>query len=86
MSTHAAGGQQDVRATFVLVPGAGGRAWYWHRLVPELQRRGRYRSQCPQGTLRSKLFRQGARLPFGHAGRQARLGEGQAAANEPALT
>jgi hypothetical protein len=29
-----------VRATFVLVPGAGGQAWYWHRLVPELVRRG----------------------------------------------
>jgi pimeloyl-ACP methyl ester carboxylesterase len=29
-----------VRATFVLVPGAGGQAWYWHRLVPELERRG----------------------------------------------
>ncbi len=27
-------------ATFVLVPGAGGEAWYWHRLVPELTRRG----------------------------------------------
>ena len=26
--------------TFVLVPGAGGQAWYWHRLVPELERRG----------------------------------------------
>ena len=26
--------------TFVLVPGAGGSAWYWHRLVPELARRG----------------------------------------------
>lgn len=26
--------------TFVLVPGAGGAAWYWHRLVPELERRG----------------------------------------------
>lgn len=25
---------------FVLVPGAGGEAWYWHRLVPELERRG----------------------------------------------
>jgi pimeloyl-ACP methyl ester carboxylesterase len=25
---------------FVLVPGAGGSAWYWHRLVPELARRG----------------------------------------------
>ncbi|WP_409332210.1 alpha/beta fold hydrolase [Trujillonella humicola] len=26
--------------TFVLVPGAGGAAWYWHRVVPELARRG----------------------------------------------
>ena len=25
---------------YVLVPGAGGSAWYWHRLVPELGRRG----------------------------------------------
>ncbi|MGZ4651498.1 MAG: alpha/beta fold hydrolase [Kineosporiaceae bacterium] len=25
---------------FVLVPGAGGQAWYWHRLVPELRARG----------------------------------------------
>lgn len=27
-------------STFLLVPGAGGDAWYWHRLVAELQRRG----------------------------------------------
>ena len=27
-------------ATFVLVPGAGGEAWYWHRLVLELGARG----------------------------------------------
>jgi pimeloyl-ACP methyl ester carboxylesterase len=27
-------------ATFVLIPGAGGAAWYWHRLVPELRARG----------------------------------------------
>jgi pimeloyl-ACP methyl ester carboxylesterase len=40
MSSAPATGQEDVRATFVLVPGAGGRAWYWHRLVPELERRG----------------------------------------------
>jgi pimeloyl-ACP methyl ester carboxylesterase len=26
--------------TYVLIPGAGGSAWYWHRLVPELRRRG----------------------------------------------
>src|SRR3954447_26152026 len=29
-----------VDPAFVLVPGAGGQAWYWHRLVPELSRRG----------------------------------------------
>ncbi|GGL03108.1 alpha/beta hydrolase [Sphaerisporangium melleum] len=27
-------------ATYILIPGAGGAAWYWHRLVPELERRG----------------------------------------------
>lgn len=26
--------------TFLLIPGAGGQAWYWHRLVPELRRHG----------------------------------------------
>jgi len=25
---------------FVLIPGAGGSAWYWHRVVPELRARG----------------------------------------------
>jgi pimeloyl-ACP methyl ester carboxylesterase len=25
---------------FVLIPGAGGAAWYWHRVVPELRDRG----------------------------------------------
>jgi pimeloyl-ACP methyl ester carboxylesterase len=27
-------------ARYVLIPGAGGAAWYWHRLIPELQGRG----------------------------------------------
>lgn len=27
-------------ATYVLIPGAGGDPWEWHRLVPELERRG----------------------------------------------
>ena len=27
-------------STFILVPGAGGSAWYWHLVVPELQQRG----------------------------------------------
>lgn len=27
-------------STFVLVPGSDGRAWFWHRLVPELRRLG----------------------------------------------
>jgi pimeloyl-ACP methyl ester carboxylesterase len=40
MSPGTAGSREGVRATFVLVPGAGGQAWYWHRLVPELERRG----------------------------------------------
>jgi pimeloyl-ACP methyl ester carboxylesterase len=28
------------RRTFVLIPGAGGTAWYWHRVVPLLQAAG----------------------------------------------
>jgi pimeloyl-ACP methyl ester carboxylesterase len=28
------------KASFVLIPGAGGAAWYWYLLVSELQRRG----------------------------------------------
>ena len=27
-------------ATYVLIPGAGGDAWYWHRVVPELEAHG----------------------------------------------
>jgi pimeloyl-ACP methyl ester carboxylesterase len=27
-------------ATYVLIPGAGGSAWNWHRLLPELQQQG----------------------------------------------
>jgi pimeloyl-ACP methyl ester carboxylesterase len=27
-------------SVFVLVPGAGGSAWYWHRVVSELRARG----------------------------------------------
>jgi pimeloyl-ACP methyl ester carboxylesterase len=26
--------------SFILIPGAGGSAWYWHLVVPELRRRG----------------------------------------------
>jgi len=29
-----------VTTTFVLIPGAGGDTWYWHRLVAELESRG----------------------------------------------
>jgi pimeloyl-ACP methyl ester carboxylesterase len=28
-------------STFVLIPGAGGRSWYWHRVVPLLRAAGR---------------------------------------------
>jgi pimeloyl-ACP methyl ester carboxylesterase len=30
-----------VAGPFVLIPGAGGEAWYWHRVVAELEGRGR---------------------------------------------
>jgi pimeloyl-ACP methyl ester carboxylesterase len=31
---------RDSAATYVLIPGAGGSAWYWHLVEPELRRRG----------------------------------------------
>jgi long-chain alkane monooxygenase len=42
-------------------------------VVPELQRRGRYRSAYTNGTLREKLFGRAARLPASHPARQIRL-------------
>jgi len=39
-------------------------------LVPELQRRGRYPLEYPEGTLRHKLFGRGDRLPPEHRGRR----------------
>ncbi len=38
-------------------------------IVPELQRRGRYRRDYEEGTLRHKLFGRGSRLPVEHPGR-----------------
>ena len=42
--SHGDGGPADSpggqRRTFVLIPGAGGTAWYWHRIVPLLRQAG----------------------------------------------
>src|SRR5262244_2196899 len=35
-----ADGRSRQRRTFVLIPGAGGAAWYWHRVVPLLEQAG----------------------------------------------
>jgi pimeloyl-ACP methyl ester carboxylesterase len=32
--------EEGAMTTFVLIPGAGGQAWYWHRVVPRLRFRG----------------------------------------------
>lgn len=39
-------------------------------IIPELQRRGRYKRAYQAGTLRHKLFGAGDHLPAQHAGRQ----------------
>ncbi|MDC8756355.1 LLM class flavin-dependent oxidoreductase [Janthinobacterium fluminis] len=44
-------------------------------IVPELQRRGRYRRDYEDGALRHKLFGQGARLPERHPGRRVRIAD-----------
>ena len=43
-------------------------------LVPELQKRGAYRFEYPEGSLRNKLFGRGDRLPEDHVGSQYRVG------------
>ena len=45
-------------------------------VVPELQRRGMYRTEYDEGTLRHKLFGHGPQLPATHAGRRPELGSG----------
>jgi pimeloyl-ACP methyl ester carboxylesterase len=40
MSVFADGELSARRRTFVLIPGAGGSAWYWHRVVPLLRAAG----------------------------------------------
>jgi hypothetical protein len=42
-------------------------------VVPELQRRGRYRSDYPEGTLRHKLHGKGPALAEDHPGRQVSI-------------
>ncbi|WP_317201740.1 LLM class flavin-dependent oxidoreductase [Janthinobacterium sp.] len=42
-------------------------------IVPELQRRGRYRKEYGDGALRHQLFGQGPRLPADHPGRQVNI-------------
>jgi FMN-dependent oxidoreductase (nitrilotriacetate monooxygenase family) len=42
-------------------------------VVPELQRRGAYRTRYDDGALRHKLFHRGPHLPATHAGRRAEL-------------
>jgi hypothetical protein len=37
-------------------------------VIPELQRRGRYKTTYASGTLREKLFGAGPRLPANHPG------------------
>jgi hypothetical protein len=44
------------------------------RVVPELQRRGRYRTAYDEGALRHKLFGRGARLSAPHSGAVNRAG------------
>src|SRR5690348_18423005 len=39
-STALTGDPAGQRRTFVLIPGAGGSAWYWHRVVPLLREAG----------------------------------------------
>ena len=52
-------------------------------LVPELQRRGRYKTEYAPGTLREKLFGAGPRLAFPHPAEQYRWVSGDPADARP---
>ncbi len=52
-------------------------------VVPELQRRGRYRTAYAPGTLREKLFGRGPRLAATHAGRRVQLADDASPAASP---
>ena len=43
-------------------------------VVPELQERGRYKTEYAEGTLRQKLFDRGDHLPENHIGASYKLG------------
>jgi FMN-dependent oxidoreductase (nitrilotriacetate monooxygenase family) len=53
-------------------------------VVPELQRRGVYRTSYEPGTLRHKLFGRGSRLPSSHRGAGYRRGDSSATADRQA--
>jgi long-chain alkane monooxygenase len=60
--------------TNVITPGSF--ADFVEYVVPELQRRGAYKTSYEEGTLRHKLFGRGARLPETHrAARYRRVTE-----------
>lgn len=44
-----------------------------HFIVPELQRRGRYKTNYSTGTLRQQLFQRGPHLPANHIGRNTAI-------------
>ena len=59
----------------VITPGTY--ADFIEHVVPELQRRGVYRTAYDPGTLREKLFGRGPRLPPAHPGSRFRVRAGQ---------
>ena len=53
-----------------------------HHVVPELQRRGAYKTEYAPGTLRHKLFGRGDRLPDAHVGSLYRVGGPRSTIND----
>ena len=53
-----------------------------HYIVPELQRRGAYKLEYTEGSLRNKLFGRGDRLPDNHIGSKYRVGGARSTIND----
>ena len=52
--------------TFVLIPGAGGSAWYWHLLAPKLRECGHKAVEFQQRVARERLGISADQMPGGH--------------------
>jgi hypothetical protein len=52
--------------TFILMPGAGGSAWYWHLVVPILEQHRFFPAEFQKRVARERLGSSADEMPGGH--------------------